>query len=158
MHHLSPDPLCEVPRPIPSLTDVMRHYDKLQSLGQKLAKREATERIAKWKRKMNIAWSASPREIYAWIKDDSSAPLLMLKDPDTREPTSNVDRMDSILHEAWDKVTRKYADQAEPDPEIFLRKYAPLFFGGGGGCKPLHSHGRGPGNDSGKWGCEPPQG
>ena len=109
----------------------MRHYDKLQSLGQKLAKREATERIAKWKRKMNIAWSASPRDIYAWIKDDSSAPLLMLKDPDTREPTSNVDRMDSILHEAWDKVTRKYADQAEPDPEIFLRKYAPFFWGGG---------------------------
>ena len=45
LHHLSPDPLCEVPRPIPSLTDVMRHYDKLQSLGRKLAKREATERM-----------------------------------------------------------------------------------------------------------------
>ena len=110
MHHLSPDPLCEVPRPIPSLTDVMRHYDKLQSLGRKLAKREATERIAKWKKKMNIAWSESPRDIYAWIKDDSSAPLLMLKDPDTGEPTSNVNCMDSILHDAWDKVMRKYAD------------------------------------------------
>ena len=55
----------------------------------------------------------------------------MLKDPDTGEPTSNVNRMDNILHEAWDKVMRKYADQAEPDPEIFLRKYAP-FLGGGG--------------------------
>ena len=26
---------------------------------------------------------------------------------------------------------RKYANQAEPDPEIFLRKYTPFFFGGG---------------------------
>ena len=158
LHHLSPDPLCEVPRPIPSLTDVMRHYDKLQSLGRKLAKREATERIAKWNKKMNIAWSESPRDIYAWIKEDNSAPLLMLKDPDTGEPTSNVNRMDSILHEAWDKVVRKYAGQSEPDPEIFLRKYALFFLGGGSGCKPLHSQGRGSGNDSGKWGCAPPQG
>ena len=132
LHHLSPDPLGEVPRPIPSLTNAMRHYDKLQSLGRKLAKREATERIAKWKKKMNVAWSESPRDIYAWIKNESSAPLLMLKDPDTGEPTSNVNPMDNILHEAWDKVMRKYVDQPEPDPEIFLRKYAP-FFGGGGG-------------------------
>ena len=130
IHHLSPDPLCEVPRPIPSLTDVMRHYDKLQSLGRKLAKREATERIAKWKKKMNIAWSESPRDIYAWIKDDSSTLLLMLKDRETGEPTSNISRMDNILHDAWDKVMRKYADRAEPDPEIFLRKYAPFFLGG----------------------------
>ena len=142
LHHLSPDPLCEVPRPVSSLTDAMRHYDKLQSLGRKLAKREATEHIAKWKKKMNVAWSESPRDIYAWIKNESSAPLLMLKDPDTGEPTSNVNRMDNILHEASDKVMRKYADQAEPDPEIFLRKYAP-FFGGGGAADANHSTHRG---------------
>ena len=51
-----------------------------------------------------------PKEIYKWITNEFQPPLLMLKDPCTAEPTSNVQRMDKILHESWDKVMRKYAD------------------------------------------------
>ena len=53
--------------------------------------------------------------IYKCIRDQSQAPLLMLKDRDTVEPASNIPRMDSIVQGAWDKLTRNYADKAEPD-------------------------------------------
>ena len=47
----------------------------------------------------------------------------MLKDPETRGPTANVDCMDEILHESWDKVMRKYADSPEPGPDVCVHKY-----------------------------------
>ena len=51
-------------------------------------------------------------------------PLVMLKDPRTGEPTSNVQGMDEILHETWDKVMRKYTDTPEPDPDKFVQRYS----------------------------------
>ena len=50
-----------------------------------------------------------------------NSPLVMLKDQRTGEPASNVQRMDKILHESWDKVMRKYADAPEPDPDKFVQ-------------------------------------
>ena len=47
----------------------------------------------------------------------------MLKDPETGGPAANVNRMDEILHESWDKVMRKYADSPEPDQDVFVQKY-----------------------------------
>ena len=39
------------------------------------------------------------------------------------QPTSNISRMDEILHESWDQVMRKYADTPEPDVQAFAQKY-----------------------------------
>ena len=48
--------------------------------------------------------------------------MVMSKDPETGGPTTNVDRMDGILHESWDKVMRKYAHSPEPNPDVFVQK------------------------------------
>ena len=58
------------------------------------------------------------------MKNEFQPPLVMLKDPRTGEPISNVQRMDEILHESWDKVMRKYADTPEPDPDKFVQQYS----------------------------------
>ena len=68
---------------------------------------------------MGQAWLDCPKDLYKWTKNECQAPLVMLKDPATRVPTANVDRMDEIVHESWHKVMRKYADSPELDPDLF---------------------------------------
>ena len=48
----------------------------------------------------------------------------MLQDPRTGESTSNVQRMDEILHESCDKVMRKYTDTPEPGRDNFVQQYS----------------------------------
>ena len=73
---------------------------------------------------MGEAWLDRPKEVYKWIKNEfQPPPPVMLKDLRTAEPTSNVQRMDEIFHESWDKVMRKYTDTPEPDPDKFVQQY-----------------------------------
>ena len=73
---------------------------------------------------MGEAWLDRPKEVCKWIKNAFQPPLVMLKDPGTGEPTSNVQRMDEILHESWDKVMRKYADTPDLDLDKFVQQYS----------------------------------
>ena len=61
--------------------------------------------------------------MYKWIQNEYQPPLVMLVAPETDQPTSNIPRMDEILHESWDQVMRKYADIPEPDVHAFAQKY-----------------------------------
>ena len=72
---------------------------------------------------MGHAWLDRPKDVYQWIKNVYQAPVVMLKDPETGGPMANVNRMDEILHESWDKVMRKYTYSLEPDPDVFVHKY-----------------------------------
>ena len=101
----------------------MTLHDSLQSMGRKHARALKLKRVQQWRQSMGQAWLDRPKDVYKWIKIDYQAPLVMLKDPETRGPTANVNRMDEILHESWDKVTRKYANSPEPDPDVFVQKY-----------------------------------
>ena len=122
--HLSPDPTALVPRPLPTLVDIMSLHDSLQQLGRPYARQQERERLCKWRDKMGDAWLVRPKEVYKWIKNEFQPPLVMLKDPRTREPASTVQRMDEILQESWDKFLRKYADTPEPDPDKFVQQYS----------------------------------
>ena len=44
----------------------------------------------------------------------------MLEDPDTDNPALSVERIDNILHGAWDVVIKKYADKREPHAKTFM--------------------------------------
>ena len=46
-----------------------------------------------------------------------------LPGPADGTPTANLHEMDSLLHDAWWPINRKYAEAAEPDPAQFLRRY-----------------------------------
>ena len=72
---------------------------------------------------MDQAWLDKPKEVYKWIQNEYQPPLVMLLDPETDQPTSNIPRMDEILHESWDQVMRKYTDTPEPDVHAFAQKY-----------------------------------
>ena len=120
---LAPDPTLPSDRPLPALVDTMHTYDQLCLLGKKYARHEERARLEKWKAKMDSAWMDKPKEVYKWIQNEYQPPLVMLLDPDTNQPTSNIQRMDEILHASWDKVMRKYADTPEPDVRAFALKY-----------------------------------
>ena len=47
--------------------------------------------------------------------------MFMLKDLETGAPKAKVDRMDEILHVSQDKVMRKHAHSAEPNPDVLCR-------------------------------------
>ena len=120
---IAPDPTLPVDRPVPTLVDTMSAYDRLCLPGKKYARHEERTRIEKWKSKMDQAWLDKPNEVYKWIQNEYQPPLVMLLDPETDQPTSNIPRMDEILHESWDQVMRKYADIPEPDVHAFAQKY-----------------------------------
>ena len=92
---------------------------------------------------MNQAWLGRPKDVYRWIQNEYQPPLVMLLDPETQQPTSNVNRMDDILHASWDKVMRKYAHAPEPDTEFFCSAV--------GSCKPPLSQAPDSSRGSGKW-------
>ena len=123
LQHWTPDPSLPVPRPLPSLVDIMSLHDDMRTLGKVYAKQEERAHIRKWKDKMNASWLDKPKEVYAWIRQEYQPPLVMLEDPDTGNPTSSVEWMDNILHGAWDVVMRKYADKPEPDVQTFMNTY-----------------------------------
>ena len=112
---------CRVDPPPPK--DIMTLHDSLQSMGRKHARALELERLQQWRQSMGHAWLDRPKDVYKWIKNDHQAPLVMLRDPETGGPTANVNRMDEILHESWDKVMRKYIGSPEPDPDVFVHKY-----------------------------------
>ena len=120
---IAPDPTLPVGRPVPALVDTMSAYDRLSLPGKKYARHEERTRIEKWKSKRDQAWLDKPKEVYKWIQNEYQPPLVMLLDPETDQPTSNIPRMDEILHESWDQVMRKYADIPEPDVHAFAQKY-----------------------------------
>ena len=119
----TPDPSLPVPRPVPSLVDIMSLHDDMRTLGKVYARQEEGARIRKWKDKMNASWLHKPKQVYAWIRQEYQPPLVMLEDPDTGNPTSSLERMDSILHGAWDVVMKKYANKREPDVQTFMNTY-----------------------------------
>ena len=124
LQQLAPDPHVPVPRgPPPPLKDIMTLHDSLHSMGRKHARALELERLQQWHQSMGQAWLDKPTDVYRWIKNDYQAPRVMLKDPETGGPTANVNRMDEILHEFWDKVMCKYAASLERDPDVFVQKY-----------------------------------
>ena len=80
------------------------------------------ERLHQCRLSIGKAWLDRPKDIYKWIKNDYQAPLVMLKDPQTGGPTANVDGMDEIVHESWDKVMCKYVHSPKPHPDGFVQK------------------------------------
>ena len=81
----------------------MTLHDSLQSMGRKHARALELERLQQWRQSMGQAWLDKAKDVYKWIKNDYQAPLVVLKDPQTGGLTANVNRMDEILHESWDK-------------------------------------------------------
>ena len=122
LQHWTPDPSLPVPRPIPKLVDIMSLHDDMRTLGKVYARQEERARIRKWKDKMNASWLDKPKEVYAWIQQEYQPSLVMLEDSDT-----STERMDSILHNAWDVIMRKYADKPEPDVQTFTNTYGHFF-------------------------------
>ena len=118
-----PDPSLPVPRPLLSLMDIMSLHDDMRTLGKVYARQEERARIRMWKDKMNASWLDKSKEVYASIRQEYQPPLVMLEGLDTSNPTSSVERMDIILHGAWDVLMRKYADTPEPHVQTFMNTY-----------------------------------
>ena len=116
-----------MPRPLPSVVDIVSLHDDMRTLGKVCARQEERTRIRKWKGKMNASWLNKPKEVYAWIRQEYQPPLVMLEDPNTGNPTSSVEQMDNILHAAWDVVMRKCADKPGPDVQTFMNSYGHFF-------------------------------
>ena len=101
----------------------MTLHEPLQSMGKKHARALELERLRQWYMSIGKTWLDWPKDVYKWIKNDYQAPLVIVKDQETREPTANVDRMDDIVHESWDKVMCKCANTPDVDPDVFVQKY-----------------------------------
>ena len=112
--------------------------------------------MRKRKDKMNASWLDEPKEVYARIGQEYQPPLVMLEDPDTSNLTSSVERMDNILHSAWDVVMRKYADKPKPDVQTFCTHTA-ISWLKQGRCKPPPSQAPAYGKGSRKWAFTEPQ-
>ena len=72
--HLAPDPTTPVPRPLPTLVDIMWLHDSLQQLGRLYARQQERERLRKWCDKMGEALLNRPKEVYKWIKNEFQPP------------------------------------------------------------------------------------
>ena len=72
--HLAPDPKALVPRPLPTLVDIMSLHNSLQQLGRLYAWQQEWERLRKWRDKMGEAWLDRPKEVYKMDKELISTP------------------------------------------------------------------------------------
>ena len=61
----TPDRSLPVPRPLPSLVEIMATHDDMRTLGKVYARQEERARMRRWKDKMNASWLDTPKEVYA---------------------------------------------------------------------------------------------
>ena len=81
------------------------------------------DRLQAWRDWLNEAWSPKQGAVYKWPKGETFAPPVIFLVRPEGTPTANLREMDSVLHDAWWPINRKYAEAAEPDPAEFLCWY-----------------------------------
>ena len=102
-----------------SLETMARDLDRL---GDRWVRHAEAERVREWRAKMDRAWTEDSSLVYRWLKQDYSPPLVMLSRPDG-SLTADLSEMDTLLHDAWFPIMRKYVGVPEPSVPEFLEAY-----------------------------------
>ena len=88
-----------------------------------LADRVKRKRLEDWRQRLRDAWHNAPKAIFKYCKDEQYRKMTALKNEDGKF-TANAEEMDTLLHEAWMPILRRYAEKPEPDWGAFREKFA----------------------------------